>query len=88
MTANIRITYDGKLVLTTAQAAARYGLELATMRKALSRLTVQPMPESLDARTPLYPATDLDRAMKARPGKGANLRRRNEVNRSADGDQP
>lgn len=68
--ANIRITYDGKLALTTAQAAARYGLELVAMRKALSRLPIQPLPEPLDARTPLYLATELDAAMRARPGKG------------------
>jgi hypothetical protein len=80
----IRITYDGKLALTTAQAARRYGLELATMRKSLSRLPIKPLPEALDDRTPLYSATELDAAMKARPGKGANLKR---VSRTVDGDQ-
>lgn len=79
--ADIRITYDGRLALTTAQAAARYSLELASMRKTLSRLPIEPLPEPLDARTPLYLATDLDRAMKARPGKGANLRRRTSTDR-------
>lgn len=74
--ADIRITYDGKLALTTTQAARRYGLELATMRKTLSRLPIQPLPEPLDTRTPLYAAVELDKAMKARPGKGTNLRRR------------
>lgn len=81
----IRITYDGKLALTVSQAAQRYDLELASMRSALHRLAGQgliaPLDEGLDARTPLYLATDLDRAMAARPGKGANLRR------SAGGDQ-
>lgn len=76
----IRITYDGKLALTTAQAAQRYGLELAAMRKALSRMDLSPLPEPLDARTPLYAAAELDRAMKSRPGKGANLRRQATVN--------
>jgi len=71
----IRITYDGKLALTTAQAATRYGLELQAMRKALSRAGVEPLPEPLDARTPLYLATEVDRVMKARPGRGANLRK-------------
>jgi hypothetical protein len=66
----IRITYDGRLVLTTAQAAQRYALTPVSMRKALSRLALDPLPESLDGRTPLYPAAELDRAMKARPGRG------------------
>jgi hypothetical protein len=70
----IRITYDGKLVLTTSQAAQRYGLELAAMRKALSRLGVEPMPEPLDGRTPLYLASALDKVMRGRPGRGSNLR--------------
>lgn len=73
--ASIRITYDGKLALTVAQAATRYGLGHVTMRKVLSRLNVEPLPEPLDARTPLYAAAELDAAMKARPGKGSNLRR-------------
>ena len=73
--AAIRITYDGKLALTTSQAAARYGLDTASMRKALQRLQgIAPLPEPLDARTPLYSARELAAAMKARPGKGANLR--------------
>jgi hypothetical protein len=73
--ATIRITYDGKLALTTAQAAQRHGVTTATMRKELDRLGVHPLPEGLDARTPLYLATAVDTAIKARPGKGANLRR-------------
>jgi hypothetical protein len=72
----IRITYNGKLALTTLQAARRYDLKPAAMRKAISRLPVQPLPESLDDRTPLYLASELDAAMKARPGKGSNLRGR------------
>lgn len=72
----IRITYDGKLALTTAQAAARYGLSLAGMRTALHRLNFPALPEALDRRTPLYAAAELDQAMKARQGKGANLRSR------------
>jgi hypothetical protein len=72
--ADIRITYDGKLALTTAQAARRYGLGPSSMRTTLIRLRIEPLPEPLDGRTPLYLATELDEAMKARPGKGANLR--------------
>lgn len=68
--ASVEITYDGRLALTTAQAAVRYGLELATMRKALSRIELEPVAD-LDARTPLYDAAALDAAMAARPGKGA-----------------
>lgn len=72
----IRILYDGKLALTTAQVADRHGLTMETARKALSRLGVDPLPEQLDGRTKLWPAALVDRAMKARPGKGANLRGR------------
>lgn len=75
MGGGIRITYDGKLVLTTTQAARRHGLDPATMRKVLSRLNLEPVPEALDGRTPVYYAADLDRAMKARPGRGANFRK-------------
>lgn len=73
--ATIKITYDGRLALTIGQAADRYGLTADAMKKALRRLPVEALPEPLDARTPLYLATDLDAAMKARPGRGANLRR-------------
>jgi hypothetical protein len=72
----VRITYDGRLALTTAQAAARHGILPGTMRKEIDRLGIQPLPEGIDARTPLYLARDLDKVMKARPGKGANRRRR------------
>jgi len=78
--AGLRITYEGKLVLTTTQAAARYGMTVPTMRKTLSRLALDQVPDELDGRTPLYYAAELDGAMKARPGKGANFRR------SAEGD--
>lgn len=70
----IRILYDGKLALTTAQFAERHGLTMETARKTLSRLGVDPLPDQLDGRTKLWPATPTDRAMKARPGKGANLK--------------
>lgn len=70
----IRITYDRKLVLTIGQAAKRYGLNPVAMRKALSRIGVSPLPEPLDARTPLYLAAELDRAMRTRPGRGRRAR--------------
>lgn len=74
--AEIRITYDGKLALTISQAARRYDVDPVTMRQILGRLdAVRELPERLDARTPLYLASELDPAMKARPGRGANLRR-------------
>lgn len=76
MATTIRILYDGKLALTTAQFAERHGLSMDTARKALSRLGVDPLPDQLDGRTKLWLATPTDKAMKARPGKGANLRGR------------
>ena len=67
----IRITVDGKLALTVEQAAARYGLHLSSMRAALTRLggAITPVAD-LDGRKKVYLAADLDRAMKARPGRG------------------
>lgn len=71
----IRITVDGKLALTVEQAAVRYGLAQSSMRGELTRLKgkLDPVAE-LDGRKKLYSATELDKVMKARPGKGANLR--------------
>lgn len=74
--AQINITYDGRPAITTAQAAARYGLSMDAMRKALNRATdVHALPEMLDGRTLLYFVDDLDRAIPGRPGRGANLRK-------------
>lgn len=73
--ANILVIYEGRLAYTTSQAARRYGVQPASMRKQLDRLGIEPLPEPLDGRTPLYDAEQLDQAMRARPGKGANLRR-------------
>lgn len=67
----IRILVDGKLAYTTGQYAAKYNLSMDTARKTLARLDVDPLPEQLDGRTKLYPAVPVDRAMRARPGKGA-----------------
>ncbi len=69
----IRITVDGRLALTTAQAATRHDRTRAVMRMLLSRCGVEPVAH-LDDRTPLYSAVALDRAIKALPGRGANLR--------------
>lgn len=71
----IRVTVDGRLAVTTAQAALRYGRTLANMRTLLSRLSIEPVAH-LDSRTPLYAAVPLDKTIKAMPGKGANLRTR------------
>ena len=68
----IRITIDGKLVLTVEQAAARYSIGSSSMRAALTRLGDSVSPAAyLDGRKPLYLATELDAAMKSRPGRGA-----------------
>lgn len=76
----VRITVDGRLVLTVEQAAQRYGLALSSMRSALSRLRFYPI-DHLDNDRPdaqrrrgLYLAVELDRAMKARPGRGNSAR--------------
>lgn len=75
----IRILVDGRLALTGPQAATRYGLNLDAMRKALSRFIeagqLDECDETLDGRTKLYPAVPLDKLMRDRPGKGANLRK-------------
>lgn len=72
----IRITVDGRLALTVEQAAARYGLQPSSMSAALTRLGDQvQVAAELDGRKKLYFAADLDQVMKARPGKGANLRK-------------
>jgi len=72
--ARIRIEVDGKLALTVAQVAAEFDLQPESTRTVIRRLGVEPVAH-LDARTPLYAAVLLRKAMKARPGKGANLRK-------------
>lgn len=71
----IRITVDGKLALTTAQAAVEHGYDPAssTMRAEIRRLGITPVAH-LDTRTPLYNAVELRKALKERPGKGARTR--------------
>jgi len=70
----VRITVDGQLALTTRQFAEEFGLDPASARSAIKRLGHLPV-AYLDARTPLYAAVSLRKAMKARPGQGASLRR-------------
>ena len=67
---------DGRLALTVEQVTARYGFPSHMhTRKVLSRLSPSVEPVAwLDGRKPLYGAAALDAAIKARPGKGANLR--------------
>lgn len=74
MADEIHILYNGKRALTMALFAERYGMNIDTARKTLSRLGVDPLPKQLDGRTKLWPAAPVAQAMKARPGKGANLR--------------
>ena len=76
MEPQIRITVDGRLALTVEQATVRYGFSAASaLRTALTRLDPPVEPVAyLDGRKPLYGATQLDKAMKGRPGRGANLR--------------
>lgn len=78
--ATIEIYRDGRRVLTSLLAAARYNRNPDAMRKVLSRLSLEPVGE-LDARTPLWDALALDAEMDALPGQGANLRK-------ADGSAP
>lgn len=59
-----RITIDGKLVLSTEQAAAEQDVTEAGLRSILAKLDVKPL-AVLGA---VYSATDLRRALRARPG--------------------
>lgn len=69
----IRITVDGRAALTVEQAAARYKVAHSSMRSIITRLQLRPA-AALDGRKSLYLTTVLDAAMKARPGRGSNLR--------------
>lgn len=67
----IRVTVDRRLALTIEQAAERYRLAASSMRGELTRLGDRIKPVAmLDGRKPLYLATELDKLMKSRPGKG------------------
>lgn len=69
----IRITIGGRLALTVEQAAERYHLQPGSISAIISRGQIQP-DAMLDGKKKLYYAARLDEILKARPGKGANLR--------------
>lgn len=70
-----RLTWGGKVILTVGHAASRYGMTEPAIRQAIRRLPLAPIePPPIDRRTPTWYQADLDKAMKARPGTGANLR--------------
>jgi hypothetical protein len=54
----IEIRLDGRLVLTTGQAAPRLGLTDGGLRARISRRGIEPAAH-LDPRTPLYYPEDL-----------------------------
>ncbi len=85
MTGKIRITIDGKLALTVEQAADRYHLQPKSISAIISRGAIAE-DGTLDGKKKLYLASHLDQIMKARPGKGSNLRKPG-PGRSDDGDQ-
>ena len=66
----IRITVNGKPALTIAQAAERHGMPASGLRTALTRLPDLKPAAHLDARTPLYYAATLDKALATRPRSG------------------
>lgn len=70
----IRILYNGKQAFNVSLFAEKYGMSIDTARKTLSRLGVAPFDKPLDGHTKLWPAAAVNKAMKSRPGKGANLR--------------
>lgn len=78
----LRITYGHREATTVALAAAEHGLSVKHMAITLARLGVAPLPRADDptqparlaGRTLLYPAAEIRKRLKARPGRGANLR--------------
>lgn len=70
----IRITVDGKLALTVEQAAARHGMQPSSMSALITRERIEPV-ASLDGKKRLYAAAALDAIVRARPGRGAHLRK-------------
>lgn len=70
----MQILVDDRPAITTTQAAQQHGLTTAGLRAIISQNGIEPVAH-LDARTPLYDAAELDRALKARPGRGAHWRR-------------
>lgn len=73
--AHIEITYDGKRAYTAVLAAKAHGKSRAAMLKVLARLGIEPLPEGLDERTPLYDAYRVDAAVAEMPGRGAHFRK-------------
>jgi len=67
----IEVLVDGRLALTTKQAAEARGITVAGMRKVLHQNDVTPVAH-LDERTPLYDAVALARLNP--PGRGAYRR--------------
>lgn len=70
------ITVDGKRALTVDLAAAKHGLNHDAMRKALDRAGVEPVKDENGQvvklwRAPLYLATAVSAALRARPGTGS-----------------
>jgi hypothetical protein len=74
----IRITVDGRVAVTTEQAAAKHSLAVSTVRSIIARAPLGPIAK-LDGRKNLYLSSEIDAAIKARPGRGANLRRKRKV---------
>jgi hypothetical protein len=80
----LRITYNRREATTVALAAAEHGVDAKHMATTLTRLGIKPLPRAddptqparLDGRTLLYPAAEIRRRIKERPGRGANLRGR------------
>lgn len=72
----IRITVDGKPAATIELAAPRYNMEPSSLRGAITRLgdKIEAV-AMLDGRKPLYLIKDLDREIKARPGRGVGAGR-------------
>jgi hypothetical protein len=66
-----QVFVNGRLLVTTAQAAADRGITVAGMRKVLSQNGIEPVAE-LDGRTPLYDPVDLARLNP--PGRGVYRR--------------
>jgi hypothetical protein len=79
---DITIHAGDEPVISAALAARRYGIPSGTMRSTLARLRgdgiIEPVAETLDERTPLYPLAALDLVVSTRPGKGAARRRTEE----------
>lgn len=65
------MTIDGKLVLSTEQAAAEHGVTEAGLRSMLTKLGVKPV-AVVGA---VYEATPLRRALRERPGTDPNTGR-------------